>query len=101
LLPIEIRKEVIKKLNKLVNKYSLQRSKKIIINRRVPEKINEVISEVVFEYVDFLENYKEPNNIEESREDLIKFLHAYESIHNNKILDYLPEYEEFLRSYGY
>jgi len=101
LLPTEIRKEVIGKLNRLVDRYNLQRSENIIINRRVPETVDSVIGEVVFEYVDFLTNYKEPDDIEESRNELIKYIHAYESIHNNKILDYLPEYEEFLRSYGY
>jgi len=85
----------------LVDRYNLQRSENIIINRRVPETVDSVIGEVVFEYVDFLTNYKEPDDIEESRNELIKYIHAYESIHNNKILDYLPEYEEFLRSYGY
>ena len=101
LLPNDIKQVVIGKLNALVKKYDLERSRNSIINRRVPEKIDAVISEVIFEYLDFLENHNEPDNINEERQKLIKFLHAYESIHNNKILDYLPEYEEFLRSNGY
>lgn len=101
LLPDNLKQEILNKLNALVNRYNLKRSKDQIINRRIPEKINEVISEVVFEYIDFLENYEKPDNLEEDRQNLVKFLNAYESIHNNKILDYLPEYEEFLRSIGY
>ena len=101
LLPDNLKQEILNKLNALVNRHNLTRSKDQIINRRIPEKINEVISEVVFEYIDFLKNYKKPDNLEEDRQNLVKFLNAYESIHNNKILDYLPEYEEFLRSIGY
>jgi len=101
LLPSNLRTEIIAKLKNIVEKYNLERSQDKIINRRVSEKIDTVINEVVFEYIDFLEKYEDPNNIEQSRDDLIKYIHAYESIHNNTILDYLPEYEEFLRSYGY
>lgn len=101
LLPNNLRQQVIGKLNSLVKKYELERPWDKIINRRVPEKINSVISDVIFEYIDFLEKYETPDNIEEDRQNLVKFLNAYESIHNNKILDYLPEYEEFLRSIGY
>lgn len=101
LLPNKIRQQILDKLNNLVKKYDLERPWDKIINRRVPEKIHTVISDVVFEYVDFLEKYETPDNIEEDRQNLVKFLNAYESIHNNKILDYLPEYEEFLRSIGY
>jgi hypothetical protein len=38
---------------------------------------------------------------DELRFKLVRFLHDLESKRKNSILDYLPEYEEFLRQYGY
>jgi len=101
LLPKEIKQQIVNKLNNIVSKYNLKRSNDKIINRRVVEITDSVISDIVFEYIDFLTNHTEPDNIVEERQNLIKFIQAYESIHNNNILDYLPEYEEFLRSQGY
>jgi MoaA/NifB/PqqE/SkfB family radical SAM enzyme len=101
LLPIDIKEKTIKKLDQLIDQYKLTAPDDVIINRRREDLIDPVISSIVFEYRDFLLNYTPPQNIEQERYDLIKFIKAYESLHNNCILDYLPEYEEFLRSYGY
>ena len=60
-----------------------------------------MISDVIFEYKHLLETYQLPENIEEERYNLVKFIKAFENLRNNTILSYLPEYEEFLRSYGY
>jgi MoaA/NifB/PqqE/SkfB family radical SAM enzyme len=38
---------------------------------------------------------------DEIRFKLVRFLHDLEGKRKNSILDYLPEYEEFLRQYGY
>ena len=51
--------------------------------------------------MDFIKNYRQPDNIDEQRRNLVKYLTAYENMRNNNILEYLPEYEEFLRSNGY
>jgi hypothetical protein len=60
-----------------------------------------VIADIVFEYKNLLTKMKIPDNVEDERYNMVKFIKAFESIRNNKILDYLPEYEEFLRSYDY
>jgi hypothetical protein len=101
LLPNGIRQEVIDKLDKVIDEYGLVKSDTVIINRRREDLIDPVISAVIFEYRNFLKNYVEPTDIENERYGLVKFLKAYEQIHNNNILNYLPNYEEFLRSYGY
>ena len=101
LLPNNIRQEVIDKLNKVIDEYGLVESDTVIINRRREDLIDPVISAVIFEYRNFLKNYVAPTDIENERYGLVKFLKAYEQIHNNNILNYLPNYEEFLRSYGY
>lgn len=101
LLDKELRTDIISKLYDLVTKYELKRPLDKIINRRMDENTDKIISDLIFEYIDFLTHFKEPDNVEEERQNLVKFLKAYESIHNNKILDYLPNYEKFLRSNGY
>ena len=72
-----------------------------MINRRIQKRSQEAINNVIFEYIDFVENYKEPDNITEQRKNLVKYLSAYENMRDNNILEYLPEYEKFLRSHGY
>lgn len=101
LIPNNIKSEIIDKLDQLIAKFNLSRSSEIIINRRREDLKDPIISSIVFEYRDFLTNFKKIDNVEQERQNLITFLKSYETIHNNCILDYLPEYEEFLRSYGY
>lgn len=99
LLPNDIRIETIDKIRSVINKYNL--SKANIINVRVPSSIVQVLSDVAIDYLTFLESYKVPDNAEELRFRLVKFLKSFESIRGNSIIDYAPRYTEFLRSYGY
>ena len=101
LLPDDLRQDVLHKLNSVVNKHGLQRPKTAMINRRIQKRSQEAINNVIFEYIDFVENYKELDNITEQRKNLVKYLSAYENMRDNNILEYLPEYEKFLRSHGY
>lgn len=101
LLPKEIIEKILTKINNLIDKHGLIPNTQTTINRRREDLINPVIADIIFEYKHLLATYQAPENIEDDRYNLIKFIKAFESLHNNKILDYLPEYEEFLRSYGY
>ena len=101
LLPVEIITQCLDKINQIINKYQLTENNQVIINRRREDLIDPVISQIIFEYKQLLENYRVPINVEEERYNLVKFIKAFESLRNNTILDYLPEYEEFLRQYGY
>jgi hypothetical protein len=100
LLPDNLVNEVLNKLKKLVVKYNLLKPDQII-NRRREDLIDPVIAAVLFEYIEFFEKFNAPDDLEDQRKNLVKFLKSFESIHGNNILEYLPEYEEFLRSYGY
>ena len=100
LIPDNIRLIIADKVNTIINKYGLTRSGEIL-NRRRDDLTDSVIATSIFEYKDFIDSYAVPYNIEEERINLIKYIKAYELIHHNCILDYLPEYEEFLRSYNY
>jgi hypothetical protein len=101
LLPKELAEIILTKINTIISKYQLIKSDQVIINRRSDSLVSPVISDVIFEYQRLLETYQAPTNVEEERHNLVKFVKAFESLRNNTILSYLPEYEEFLRSYGY
>jgi hypothetical protein len=101
LLPKDLVDIVLDKINKIIKTYNLSRPTQSLINRRNDTIKNSVITDIIFEYKHLLETMQEPVGVEEERHNLIKFIKAFESLRNNTILDYLPEYEEFLRSYGY
>lgn len=101
LLPKNILDEVVIKIDKVIEKYNLVEPTELLVNRRNETKRDEIISKVIFEYKHTIENLQPPEDVEFERYNLIKFLKGFESIHNNSILDYLPEYEEFLRRYSY
>jgi hypothetical protein len=63
--------------------------------------VRPVISNLIFEYKQLLEAIQVPLDSEQERKNLVKFTKAFEQLHHNNILEHLPEYEEFLRSYGY
>jgi sulfatase maturation enzyme AslB (radical SAM superfamily) len=99
LIPEDIRLEIQEKFRKLVDKHKLQ--KQSVTNIRRSDKVNDVISNVILDYYNFILTYKAPETLESSRHNLIDFLKAFEILHKNSILDYAPRYEKFLRSYGY
>jgi len=101
LLPKELIKICLDKINQIIEKFQLVQTDQTIINRRRDDLVDTVIAQVIFEYKNLLENLVAPTNIEEERHKLVKYIKAFEQVHENTILDYLPEYEEFLRSYGY
>ena len=101
LLPKELLGTVVDKINQVVQTYNLVDVNEKIVNRRREDLVDPVIAQVIFEYKHLLENIKEPADVEQERCNLVKYIRAFEQVHKNTVLDYLPEYEEFLRSYGY
>lgn len=99
LMPDNLRLIAIEKLKSVVEKNSLTRTK--VVDARNPELVRAVISTVAFSYVDFLENMTVTESEEKHRFDLVTYLSGFESIRNNSILDYAPEYKTFLTKYGY
>lgn len=99
LIPDDIRAEVIKKLEKVIEKYSLERHS--VANIRSIHMIDKVTADAVFEYLDFIKNFKAPDNLDQLYSELVEFLKGFESIRNNSIVDYAPRYKNFLRSIGY
>lgn len=101
LLPKDLLVQTIDKIDSMIKKYQLIDSVDSIVNRRRDDLINPVISKVIFEYKHLLETMIEPMDVEQERFHLVKFIRAFEQIRNNNILEHIPEYEKFLRSYGY
>jgi len=101
LLPKDILNTILSRLNEIIKKYNISDSSDSLVNRRNENIREQVIDKVIIEYRDTLQNLQIPDNVEQERHNLVRFLKAFESLRNNSILDYLPEYEEFLRSYGY
>jgi hypothetical protein len=100
LIPNDIKLKTINKLNDLASRNNISR-KELEVDTRDKSKIHQVISNVLYQQIDFLTNMKPPDNVEEERYKLVKFLKAFEQLRGNSILDYAPEYTEFLKQYGY
>ena len=98
LLSDDLRSIVKEKIKNIIDYYELEPSE--IINVRRNDLIPEVIANVVLDYYKFICEYTVPDNVDELRLELVKYIKAFEILHKNSILDYLPEYEKFLRSYG-
>jgi MoaA/NifB/PqqE/SkfB family radical SAM enzyme len=99
-LPKEIMQIVVDKVDRVIKKYNLSDDPVKVVNRRRPDLIDPIIAEIIFEYQRFFKNCMSMEDDSE-RYNLVKFLKGFEQLRGNRILDYLPEYEEFLRSYGY
>lgn len=100
LLPDNIRLDVLAKIQAIIDEYDIQPADKII-NRRREDLVDPVISNVIYEYKHLLENINSTDNNNQQHTELVKYIKAFEQLRTNTILDYLPEYEEFLRSAGY
>lgn len=68
-----------------------------LINTRHPDLVTQQLTQDLSSYVHYLEHEPQQDGLPE----LVDFLHVLERSRNNRILDYLPEYEDLLRSAGY
>lgn len=99
LIPEDIRDIIKRKLETLIKTYDLNYEE--IVNVRRSDQIDQVTANVITDYYKFLCNYELPEDVEQSRKDLVDFIKSFEQIRGNSIIDYLPRYEKFLRHYGY
>ena len=96
-LPEEMRKHIIDDLTTWVSTYK-QEDVSQIVNTRHPDVARQQIIQDATSYINYLKNQPDESSKLPALVDYIKLL---ESSRNNSILDYLPEYEELLRSAGY
>jgi RecA-family ATPase len=99
LIPVNIRNDIIIKLEAIVNDYQLVKNN--VINVRDRNVTHETIGDVIIDYLMFLKQFEIPVDADKQRYDLVRFIKAFEKLRGNKITDYVPEYTEFLTAYGY
>jgi sulfatase maturation enzyme AslB (radical SAM superfamily) len=98
LLPKNIRDTISKELLNWIQSHSEHNDKEKIINTRDPKKVREYILQDAQSYVNYLNNVPEEMHL---WKDLVNYIKKLESSRNNNVLDYVPEYEKFLRTAGY
>jgi sulfatase maturation enzyme AslB (radical SAM superfamily) len=100
-LPLELRQAAIYKLEKWVTEHPAVRSVEpgmTVVNIRNPAVHKNQIVEDAVSYVEYLKSVPVDQTY---YPDLVDFLHRIERSRGNTITEYLPEYEDFLRSIGY
>lgn len=97
LLPADIRISCIERLQKWITDHPVI-DHGTIVNTRHPDQYQSQLIQDARSYVNYLKNAPDESH---RTPDLIRFLKTLESNRKNQILDYLPEYEQFLRSFGY
>lgn len=95
-LPKQYRKIALEKINHVLNNFKV--TEKRILNIKNKQSMQTQILEDLTSYRNYLEN----EQFEEHRlPDTVNYIKKLESIRNNRVLDYLPEYEQLFRSAGY
>lgn len=95
LLPASYRRTVIDRLEHLCKDHNEPVAQ--LINTRHPDLVTQQLTQDLRSYINYLNHEPQPDGLHQ----LVHFLHAIEGSRGNRILHYLPEYEELLRSAGY
>jgi len=97
-LPIKTRNIISEKISKWINSKPESNNNVEVVNQRNP---NYAKQQVINDAKSYLEYFKNQPDESEKLKDLVSRLKLLESNRKNSIMDYLPEYEELLRSAGY
>ena len=98
LLPVDLRQLAIDKLATWIEQNKEYINPLVQVNTRNPSIVRETVMEDALSYLNYL---KEAELQPELLPELVSYLKQIESSRNNSILNYIPHYEEFLRSGGY
>ena len=96
-LPRDLRKSIIRQLEEWIDLKQLPIIQSKIVNTRHALFAKQQIIEDAQSYINYLKN--EP--VVNEGPQMIDYLKKLESSRNNKIIEYLPEYEDYFRSIGY
>jgi len=96
-LPLQIRAQVLEKLQAVKSRMSAA-AQHHIVNTRDPNIASVQILQDLQSYTHYLEHAPDESH---RLPDMVRFIKTLERSRANCILDYLPEYEEILRSAGY
>ena len=95
-LPLQYRKPIIKNLKQWLSLRGTVSDP--ILNTRHLDHLDQQLLQDLTSYVNYFENEQDQSW---RLPELIAYLKTFEPLHNNSILDYLPEYEDLFRSAGY
>jgi hypothetical protein len=96
-LPVEVRSAIADRMTAWLAAHSVDTAEQLI-NIRDPNRVREYIAQDLGSYVNYLRSAPD----ESSRlPDLVAYLKRLESNRSNCVLDYVPQYEQLLRSAGY
>ena len=99
LLPKNIRDIISKELSRWINSHKeYLDNNELIVNTRDINKIRTYILQDAQSYINYLNNVPEETH---RWKDLVNYIKKIESSRKNNILNYVPEYEKFLRTAGY
>jgi sulfatase maturation enzyme AslB (radical SAM superfamily) len=94
-LPDDLRQQARARLQQWVSQHQVQGQQ--IINTRDPNQAPSQILQDAQSYIHYLANADSEHH---RAPDLVRYLRVMQQSRGNDILDYLPEYEQFLRSAG-
>ena len=97
-LPMPWRERVIEKIQSWIDAQGHDKTTSPVVNTRNPSLFGQQIIEDAQSYVNYL---REQPDESDKLPELVGYLRALEANRKNSIIDYLPEYEELLRSAGY
>jgi len=98
ILPYELKHSAQEKIRSWIDKNLEHLIDDKIINTRNSSTVKSQILQDAQSYLSYLQNEPEDASF---RRELVDFLKLIEKSRGNRILDYLPHYEKFLRSIGY
>jgi len=98
LLPIKMRKIILKKLQALLKKHISDQHQETVINVRQKKFVRDTLITDVQSMISYIQK---AGIYDSEYKNLLNFIKTIEHNRGNRIIDYAPEYEKFLRDIGY
>ncbi len=98
-LPDDLRKKSIQSIEQVIKKHQIQPTWKLVNIRSDDTHIS--ISNTIYEYLDFLKNYKTPTDVDEVRPLTARFLNGFDKLRKNNLWQYNTDLAKYLEAYGY
>ena len=99
-LPNDLRKKSIQSIEQVIKKHQIQPTWKLV-NIRGHDTHRISISNTIYEYLDFLKNYKTPTDVDEVRPLTARFLNGFDKLRKNNLWQYNTDLAKYLEAYGY
>lgn len=98
LMPDELKQITLKKLRGILNENHYTENKIPVVNVRRKEVVRQSLIEDVQSVIKYIENAETDTS---QYQNLVSFIKTIEKNRGNSVIEYAPEYENFLRNIGY